>query len=557
MNSSLVEARDQLRDQYGLEFSRVCRALALLTDIKFVLVDEWVHQSALSHRTVSYLVDRLAPFFERQGDGLRFAPSLRSQATALFASSAVPPDTWESLASQHPTLPRLVEVLAARPQPDRHLDHVAATPLTALKRALFLSRQYDLAQSPALMLGDHDMTAVALALLHPELDLAVVDIDDRLLSYIDELNRTQDTRIRTYFADLRVELPGSLGGQFDLVFTDPPYSESGVGLFLQRAICALKEAEFTRIFLSYGYGERQTSLGYKVQATLSQLRLLSEAILPRFNHYDGAPALGQRSDLYILRPTRRSLPAAQRYLSQPHIYTQGNQAQESDSDASFGPALISAMKHAMTDWEEKRTLIVGPPIEQWPLDHVLSADLAVYFEQLRTAKSNFTKRTQVVINLYPTFPHLVAHTCLTTHADHLLLTAHQRPLADLFAHSTPLSQLIQSVFRLEQRVQDGRLALVELVRRRDIPEDATTLLVRQILQRRRAQLGNAWREALIHTAARNGSQLSKNAARRCIAQTTLGSYHAQSYIGEIPLGALAELPDAATATLEAARNEQI
>ncbi len=39
-------------------------------------------------------------------------------------------------------------------RPVRHLDHVSATPLTCLKRALFLARNYELRGATVLSLGD-------------------------------------------------------------------------------------------------------------------------------------------------------------------------------------------------------------------------------------------------------------------------------------------------------------------------------------------------------------------------------------------------------------------
>ena len=78
-----------------------------------------------------------------------------------------------------------------------------------LKRALFVATTYDTAQA---------------------------HIDEQLLAFIDKTARERDWNIKTYFADLRLELPASLETHFDLIFTDPPYSPAGVKLFLQRNI---------------------------------------------------------------------------------------------------------------------------------------------------------------------------------------------------------------------------------------------------------------------------------------------------------------------------------
>ena len=272
------------------------------------------------------------------------------------------------------------------------------------------------------------MTSIALALLKPSLALSVADVDERLLSYEPFQCSPWDVHIRTFFANFRVELPPSLQNQFDLVFTDPPYSQDGVGLFLQRAICALNERDFTRIVLAYGYGEQQTSLGYKVQSVLHQLRLLNEAIWPRFNHYTGAPSLGQRSDLYILRPTRRSM-AAQRQSFGDAIYTQGQSARESTHLSVPEPLLKQMRMPHLCMAHRPSTLRWAPPTPdaaQWSP----SMPLSVYFQGLRKGDRSVLRHISAVINLYPDYAHYALHTCLISNATHLIIYAPQRVLAD-------------------------------------------------------------------------------------------------------------------------------
>ena len=69
--------------------------------------------------------------------------------------------------------------MAGRPRPSRHLDHVSATPLTAVKRARWLTASYHPDGAGALGLGDHDLAALALLLLRPDLHVTVVDVDER------------------------------------------------------------------------------------------------------------------------------------------------------------------------------------------------------------------------------------------------------------------------------------------------------------------------------------------------------------------------------------------
>jgi len=65
-----------------------------------------------------------------------------------------------------------------------------------------------------------------------------------------------------------------------------------------------------------------------VQSVLHDLHLVTEAVLPHFNRYRGAEAIASSAALYVCRPTRRSLPAAQALKVDPRIYTQGKSAEE-------------------------------------------------------------------------------------------------------------------------------------------------------------------------------------------------------------------------------------
>jgi N4-bis(aminopropyl)spermidine synthase len=53
-----------------------------------------------------------------------------------------------------------------------------------------------------------------------------------------------------------------------------------------------------------------------------------EAVLPGFNAYHGAQAIGSRAALYVLRPTKRSRKIAARRATRHALYTRGRQAVE-------------------------------------------------------------------------------------------------------------------------------------------------------------------------------------------------------------------------------------
>src|SRR5262249_35110683 len=75
---------------------------------------------------------------------------------------------------------------------------------------------------------------------------------------------------------------------------------------------------------------RHPALGWQVQQAAAGLGLTFEAILPAFNRYLGAQAVGSASDLYVCRPTARSWKALSGAGEQTFtgIYTHGPQSGE-------------------------------------------------------------------------------------------------------------------------------------------------------------------------------------------------------------------------------------
>ncbi|HEY6892051.1 MAG TPA: bis-aminopropyl spermidine synthase family protein [Solirubrobacter sp.] len=249
-------------------------------------------------------------------------------------------------------------LLAGVPEPLSDLDHVPATAETVLARVRYLHEHYELERCRVLLLGDHDATSLAFGVVGAAVrELAVVDVDQRQLRYLAAHG------VDTWFADLRVGLPAPLRDRFDIVLTDPPYSPAGIGLFAARALEAMRRE--SRLLVAYGDPEGSPALGLKVQHELSALELVYEALLPDFNAYDGALAIGSRAALYVLRPTKRSRKIAVR-RGERHadaLYTRGRQAIEAGG----------ASRPDLAGFEGDRDALYFGPGFKRPLSELLEA----------------------------------------------------------------------------------------------------------------------------------------------------------------------------------------
>ncbi|HJL28781.1 MAG TPA: bis-aminopropyl spermidine synthase family protein, partial [Polyangiaceae bacterium LLY-WYZ-15_(1-7)] len=202
----------------------------------------------------------------------------------------------------------LVDALRARldgrPAVKRELDQVFATPETVARRARRLVATGE-AQRGVLFLGDDDLTSLALRLLLEAAGLEdrrvrVLELDEELVAFLRERG-VEATR-----HDLREPIPKDLDGRFGCVFTDPPYAPEGFGLFLSRAVPALKNDG--RVWVCFGQSRRASERGLHKQRLLAEIGLLVEEVVPDFSRYEGAESIGARSALWVTRRTPMTRP---------------------------------------------------------------------------------------------------------------------------------------------------------------------------------------------------------------------------------------------------------
>jgi predicted methyltransferase len=135
--------------------------------------------------------------------------------------------------------------------------------------------------------------------------VVAVDTDNRILTHLRDIAVAEGVLIGLVRHDLRQPLPRDLQGQFDTVSTDPPYTLSGLKLFLSRAVQAVNP-DGGRIYFHFGHkppGEQ-----VEMQSAIAQMGLAIRQIVPGFNEYVGAGVLAGVSDLYVLEVTEDAVP---------------------------------------------------------------------------------------------------------------------------------------------------------------------------------------------------------------------------------------------------------
>lgn len=196
-----------------------------------------------------------------------------------------------------------------RLSPERNYDQFTATVETTAKRAALLDFLGDVRGKRVLFLGDDDFTSIATSSMRSAQEIAVVDIDERILNNIGGISNEVGLGIGTVKHDLRRSLPVGLRDKFDTVFTDPPYTPEGIKLFVSRALEAIdRKNQTARVYVCYGNSDRAKERFLPIQEVLTGSGLLLRYAFDRFNRYEGAESIGSSSSLYIGEITPRTKP---------------------------------------------------------------------------------------------------------------------------------------------------------------------------------------------------------------------------------------------------------
>ena len=197
-------------------------------------------------------------------------------------------------------LHRMRAICEGRPGFDETLDQSHVTPQTAVRRALYLYENDGLGGRNILVLGDDDLTSVAISLLSDFLGLqiggiVVLEVDERLVAYISEAAGDRRRPVKVIKHNLRDPLPVELTGQFDVFFTDPPYTLKGLELFVSRGIEALRSEVGKQGYVCFG--QRTPDGTAAAIRALTEMGLAPTEIVPSFNRYEGAQVLGGVSQM--------------------------------------------------------------------------------------------------------------------------------------------------------------------------------------------------------------------------------------------------------------------
>jgi predicted methyltransferase len=132
------------------------------------------------------------------------------------------------------------EICKNRPVNLPEFDQGSILEKDVIKRVEFIYERGDLLDSDILVIGDDDLISIALGLTKLPKKIYVLEIDKRLIDYIEKYTHKLNLPIKTLQYDARNLLPKELINRFDIFITDPPETLKALKTFLSRGIQSLK-----------------------------------------------------------------------------------------------------------------------------------------------------------------------------------------------------------------------------------------------------------------------------------------------------------------------------
>ena len=205
----------------------------------------------------------------------------------------------------HKTLQQFTSLLSGRPIPDPNFNQgLISFPDLGLK-ASFMYERGDLEDRSILLIGDDDLFSLYLGMLGMSRRILVLDIDKRILRFIEEKAEELGLNIETMEFNLNRSLPHHLRYTFDVFVSEPPEGIKGMITFLKRGIRSLTEGESAG-YIGITMVESSLPKWYEVQAILTRNRLVITDVLRNFSLYPEGK--GEWEDLYENYPIMGEIP---------------------------------------------------------------------------------------------------------------------------------------------------------------------------------------------------------------------------------------------------------
>ncbi|KPJ64449.1 MAG: hypothetical protein AMJ45_05705 [Syntrophobacter sp. DG_60] len=182
-------------------------------------------------------------------------------------------------------LEKFKELVKFRPRAISEYDQGYIEPKDTIARIFLMYQLGDVQGKDILLLGDDDLTSLALLLTEWPKRVTVLEIDERILEFIDKIKTDKGwNNVDLIHYDVREPTPNKIKGKFDVFFTDPVETIDGIRLFLSRCASTLKGIEGVG-YLGLTHLEASRKKWHIVQQDILNMGFVITDIIRNFQTY--------------------------------------------------------------------------------------------------------------------------------------------------------------------------------------------------------------------------------------------------------------------------------
>lgn len=193
---------------------------------------------------------------------------------------------------------KMKEIWDRKPIPTLFFDQRPVTLETTINRVKYLLKKNDVYNKNIVMLGDDDLTSIALALTNVDCTVVALDIDERLIDFINSISKEYCLNLKAYVFNALDEVPTEFLNKFDVLMTDPTPERIPFTLFINDAIKLVKN-ENSIIYTSIYSSAMSKTLD--LQKVITDMNLYITDIIPLFTEYQAIYHLYRDSDKEFMR----------------------------------------------------------------------------------------------------------------------------------------------------------------------------------------------------------------------------------------------------------------
>eukprot|EP00005_Dracoamoeba_jomungandri_P002112 CAMPEP_0174253658 /NCGR_PEP_ID=MMETSP0439-20130205/3024_1 /TAXON_ID=0 /ORGANISM="Stereomyxa ramosa, Strain Chinc5" /LENGTH=344 /DNA_ID=CAMNT_0015334805 /DNA_START=42 /DNA_END=1076 /DNA_ORIENTATION=- len=178
----------------------------------------------------------------------------------------------------------LREITRGRPRAREEFDQWYMTPKHALHRVAFMHSHGDLLNKKILLIGDDDLLSVAAALTGLPSEVVALEVDQRLIDFINKVAKENNLKLRAQTYDARHDLDEKFLSHFDVFACDPVETVEGCRVFLSRGVSGLKGPNCS-VYFGLTTMECSKKKWLEIQKKLHSMNLTITDIVRNFTEY--------------------------------------------------------------------------------------------------------------------------------------------------------------------------------------------------------------------------------------------------------------------------------